>query len=80
MVDLDIIEPIEEHNDWVNGPVIVEKPHGKLSICLDPRPLYKVIKREPFTFPPLRKYFHKYLVLVFLKTKCFLGMLVNKSR
>ena len=38
MVDLDIIEPIEERNDWVNGPVIVEKPHGELSIVsiLDP--------------------------------------------
>ena len=30
MVDLDIIEPIEERTDWVNGPVIVEKPMWKV--------------------------------------------------
>ena len=36
MVDLeDIIEPIEKPTDWVNGLVIVEKPNGKLRICLD---------------------------------------------
>ena len=39
MVDLDIIEPIEKPTDWLNGLVIVEKPNGKLRICLDPRPL-----------------------------------------
>ena len=46
MVDLDIIEPIDEPTDWVNGPVIVEKPNGKLRICLDLRPLNQAIRRE----------------------------------
>ena len=46
MVDLDIIEPIDEPTDWVNGPVIVEKPNGKLQICLDLRPLNQAIRRE----------------------------------
>ena len=36
MVDLDIIEPVHEPTDWINGLVIVEKPNGKLRICLDP--------------------------------------------
>ena len=36
MIDLDIIEPVDEPNDWVNGLVIVEKPNGKLGICIDP--------------------------------------------
>ena len=33
-----------------------------------------------FTYPLPRKDFHKCLVLVFLKTRCFLGILANKSR
>ena len=36
MVDLDKIDPVDEPTDWVNGLVIVEKPNGKLRICLDP--------------------------------------------
>ena len=39
MVDLDIIEPVDEQTEWVNGLVIVEKPNGKLRIYLDPGPL-----------------------------------------
>ena len=46
MIDLDIIEPIKKPTDWVNCLVIVEKPNGKLRICLDPRPLNNAIKRE----------------------------------
>ena len=46
MVDFDIIEPVDEPTGGVNGLVIVEKPNGKLWICLDPRPLNQAIKRE----------------------------------
>ena len=35
MVDLDIIKPIKKPNEWVDGLVIVEKPNGKLRICLN---------------------------------------------
>ena len=45
MVDLDIIEPIEKPTDWINGLVIVEKPNGKLHICLNP------IKGKHLHFP-----------------------------
>ena len=45
MVDLGIIKAIEKPTDWVNGLVIVEKPNGKLRICLDSRPLNNAIKR-----------------------------------
>ena len=30
MVDLDIIEPVDERTDWVNGLVIIDKPNVKL--------------------------------------------------
>ena len=36
MIDLDIIEPVDEPTDWVNGLVIIEKPNRKLGICIDP--------------------------------------------
>ena len=46
VVDLDIIEPIQKPTDWVNGLAVVEKPNGKLLVCLNPRSLNKSIKRE----------------------------------
>ena len=43
MKRLDIIEEvlISESSEWVNSMVIVEKPDGKLRICLDPSDLNK---------------------------------------
>ena len=46
MVDLDVIEPVDEPTDQVNGLVIVEKPNGKLQTCLDPRPLNQSINQS----------------------------------
>ena len=51
MVELCIIEPVEKPMDWVNGLVVVEKPNGKLRVCLDPRPLNNAIKREHLHLP-----------------------------
>ena len=36
MVHLDIIEPIQKSTDWVNGLAVVEKPNGKIRVCVDP--------------------------------------------
>ena len=58
IVDLDIIKPVDEQTDWVNGLVIVEKPNGKLRIYLEPRPLNQVIKREHLHLH-LQNSFHK---------------------
>ena len=57
MVDLDIIEPVQKPSDWVNGLVLVEKPNGKLRVCLDPRPLNKAIKREHLHLPTAEEIF-----------------------
>ena len=51
MVKNGVITPIQEPTDWVNSLVIVEKPNGKLRICLDPRPLNRAIKREHYQLP-----------------------------
>ena len=57
MIDLDIIRPIEKPTDWVNGLVIVEIPNGKLGICLCPRSLNNVMKREHFYLPTTKEIF-----------------------
>ena len=57
MVDLDIIEPVQKPTNWVNGLVLVEKPNGKLRVCLDPRPLNKAIKREHLHLPTAEEIF-----------------------
>ena len=46
-----IIMPVDELTDWVNSLVVREKPNGSLQVCLDPRDLYKAIKRENYPVP-----------------------------
>ncbi|XP_033731746.1 uncharacterized protein K02A2.6-like [Pecten maximus] len=46
-----VIEKVDEPSDWVNSMVLVEKPNGKLRICLDPKDLNGAIKREHFPLP-----------------------------
>ena len=45
MQEEQVIVKVEEPTDWVHNPVIVEKPNGKLRVCLDPRELNKYLKR-----------------------------------
>lgn len=49
----EIISPVDYPTDWVNNLQIVEKPNGKLRICLDPKPLNACIKREHFLIPTI---------------------------
>ena len=51
MLEMNIIEQVERPTDWVNALVVVEKPNGKLRLCLDPRPLNQAIKRHYFPMP-----------------------------
>ena len=51
MVDLDIIEPVQKLTNCINRLVVVEKPNGKLQVCLDLRPLNKAFKREHLHLP-----------------------------
>ena len=37
--------------DWVNSLVVVEKPNGKLRICLDPKDLKTAIQRPHYPMP-----------------------------
>ena len=43
---------VNEHSDWVNSLVIVEKPlTKKLCICLDPKDLNMAVKHEHYAMP-----------------------------
>ena len=46
-----IIERVCEPTEWVNSLVVVQKPNGKLRVCLDPKDLNKAIKRHYHHIP-----------------------------
>ncbi|GFS50338.1 hypothetical protein TNCV_1638371 [Trichonephila clavipes] len=46
-----MVSKVNKPTDWVQSLVIVEKPNGNLRLCLDPRDLNKVIKRENYQIP-----------------------------
>ena len=50
-----MIVKIEEPTQWVNPIVIVEKPNGKLRICLDPRDLNTAVMREHYQLPTVEE-------------------------
>ena len=50
-VKLGILVPVSDPTDWVNSMVVAEKKDGSVRICIDPKDLNKVIKREHFQIP-----------------------------
>ena len=46
-----IITPVEEPTDWVSSLAYSRKANGKLRICLDPKDLNAVIKRDHHKTP-----------------------------
>ena len=51
MENMGIIESVEKSTSSVNPLVLVEKPNGKLCVCLDPHPLNLAIKRQHYRLP-----------------------------
>ncbi len=43
-----LCEVHDEYTPWVNSTVVVNKPNGKIRICLDPRDLNQAILRNPY--------------------------------
>ena len=53
MASTGVIQRVTTPTDWVNSLVVVEKPNGKLCICLDPKDLSAAIKRPHYSMPAL---------------------------
>ena len=50
-----VLVKVEQPTDWVHNLVIVEKRNGSLRLCLDPRALNDVIKREHYRIPTIQE-------------------------
>ncbi|XP_054709030.1 uncharacterized protein K02A2.6-like [Uloborus diversus] len=54
-----IIRKITEPTSWTSNIVCVEKPNGKLRICLNPLELNKALKRPRYIMPSLEEVLHE---------------------
>lgn len=46
-----MIQKVKELTEWVSSLVVVEKPNGKLRICIDLGHLNKALKRSYYPLP-----------------------------
>ena len=59
MQRLDIVEPGNDPAEWVNPLIIVEKPNGKLRICLDSKFVNQAIKCQHYKLPTAEELFSR---------------------
>ena len=59
MVRLEVIQPIDKPTEWVLSLVIIEKPDGRIRVCLDLKLLNKAIKRQHYPLPTTEEIFDK---------------------
>jgi len=78
MEELEVIEKVEEHTNWVNSVVTIVKPNGNLRICRDPRDLNKVIKCEPYPMSTVDHYNAKCQSI--FRSWCQLWILASEAR
>lgn len=48
-----IIAPVERSMNWISNMVVVQKPSGRLRVCIDPRPLNRALKCSHFPLPTI---------------------------
>lgn len=51
LVERGILIPVTKPTAWVSQMAVVQKPNGKLCICLDPQPLNIAFQREHYNLP-----------------------------
>lgn len=51
LVGLQMIRKVEGPTEWVSSLVVVEKPNGKLRVCIDPVHLNQALKRSHYPLP-----------------------------
>lgn len=45
--------PVERNMNWISSMVVVQKPSGRLRVCIDPKPLNKALKHSHFPLPTI---------------------------
>ena len=50
-----VLVKVDEPTDWVHNLVVVEKKNGSLRLCLDPKNLNHVVKREHYRIPTIQE-------------------------
>ena len=55
MEELGVIRKADRPTQWVSSLVVVQKPNGKVRVCLDSRDLNKAVQREHYPMNPWRK-------------------------
>ena len=48
---LKVITPVDKPTDWISQIVVAVKKSAELGVCIDPRPLNTVLKRERYQIP-----------------------------
>lgn len=48
-----IIAPVERSTNWISNMVVVQKPSGRLRVCIDPRLLNRALKRSHSPLPTI---------------------------
>ena len=55
LVELNVLERVTKHMNWVSHLVAASKADGLVRLCIDPQHLNKALKRERYHPQPLRK-------------------------
>ncbi|XP_061710675.1 uncharacterized protein K02A2.6-like [Cydia pomonella] len=53
MVKMGVIRKVSHPTPWVNAIVVAAKKDGSIRVCLDPRPLNRVVRRARYPLPAL---------------------------
>ena len=53
LVETEVVTPVDDPTDWVNQMSVSTKKSGDIRICIDPRPLNLVLRREHYRLPVL---------------------------
>lgn len=55
LVSQEVIAPVDVPTDWVSTLVIAQKKSGGMRICMDPKHLNEVLKREHYQLPTIEE-------------------------
>ena len=51
LVEKGITKPVQVPTDWISEMVVVRKRNGKVRLCIDPKPLNRILKRNHLPLP-----------------------------